>query len=105
MIARIWHGKTALNDAEACFTYMKETGIPDYRNTQGNQGVFVFRRTEGQEVHLLILTLWHSEESIQAFTGPDIEKARYYPEDEKLLLELEPKVSHYEVLYQSSTRV
>ncbi len=104
MIARIWHGRTALKDAQACFTYMQETGIPDYQNTPGNQGVFVFRKTEGQEAHFLILTLWQSEAAIKEFAGPDIDKARYYPEDEKLLLELEPKVTHYEVLYQSSTR-
>ena len=34
------------------------------------------------------------------FAGAEIEKARYYPEDEAFLLELEPNVAHYEVLLQ-----
>jgi hypothetical protein len=34
------------------------------------------------------------------FAGDDIEVARYYPEDEDFLLELEPHVVHHEVLEQ-----
>jgi len=44
------------------------------------------------------VSLWDSFESIQAFAGPDYEKAVYYPEDRKFLLRLEPGVTHYEVL-------
>jgi hypothetical protein len=42
-----------------------------------------------------LLTLWESEEAIERFAGPEIERARYYPEDEEFLLELEPTVTHY----------
>jgi len=49
-------------------------------------------------VHFPLLTLWDSLESIKAFAGADVERARYYPEDEAYLLELEPTVTHYEVL-------
>ena len=34
------------------------------------------------------------------FSGPDYEKAVYYPEDQNFLLELEPHVAHYELLAQ-----
>lgn len=47
-----------------------------------------------------MLTLWESEDAIKRFAGSEIEKAKYYPEDEKFLLELEPNVTHYEVLVQ-----
>ena len=30
--------------------------------------------------------------------GRDVERARYYPEDTRYLLELEPTVTHFEVL-------
>jgi hypothetical protein len=42
--------------------------------------------------------LWDSLDAIRAFAGPDVERAKYYPEDEAFLLELEPTVMHYEVL-------
>ena len=37
-------------------------------------------------------------EAIRAFAGDDVERARYYPEDREYLLQLEPRVAHYEVL-------
>jgi hypothetical protein len=53
---------------------------------------------EKAEAYLLLLTLWDSLDAIRAFAGPDMERAKYYPEDEAFLLELEPTVTHYEVL-------
>jgi heme-degrading monooxygenase HmoA len=58
----------------------------------------VFRRVEQGRVHLLLTSFWESSKAIAKFAGPDIEKARYYPEDERYLIELEPTVTHYEVV-------
>ena len=98
MIARTWHGAVKAADADAYHKYLLETGIGDYLRTRGNQGVYVLRRVEGSVAHFLLLTLWDSWESIQAFAGSDPGRARYYPEDERFLLEQEPNVTHYEVL-------
>jgi heme-degrading monooxygenase HmoA len=78
--------------------YLNKTGIPEYRATPGNLGVYVLRRIEADKAHFLLLTLWENEAAIKRFAGPQIEKAKYYPEDEQFLLELEPTVTHYEVL-------
>jgi heme-degrading monooxygenase HmoA len=98
MIARTWHGAVPVEKADAYHDYLLETGVPDYRRTPGNRGVYIFRRTEGEVVHVLLLTLWDSLDVIRAFAGDNVERARYYPEDEDYLLELEPTVTHYEVL-------
>ncbi len=98
MVARIWHGITAASKSDEYVNYLNKTGVPDYRAKEGNQGVYVLRRLEGDKVHFLFLSLWESSEAIKKFAGEEIEKARYYPEDEKFLLELEPTVSHYEIL-------
>jgi hypothetical protein len=58
----------------------------------------VLRRLEGDVAHFLLITLWDSWEAIRAFAGNDVERARYYPEDDRWLLEKEPFVTHYEVL-------
>lgn len=97
MIGRIWHGAVRAEKAEAYHDYLLQTGIPDYQQTPGNQGVYVLRRREGEIVHFRLLTLWDSMEAIRGFAGEDVERARYYPEDEKFLLELEPTVMHYAV--------
>ena len=98
MIARTWHGRVPADLADEYYEYLLRTGIPDYRRTPGNRGVYVFRRREEGTVHFLLTSLWDSLTSIRAFAGEDIERARYYPEDRRYLLELEPGVTHYEVL-------
>ena len=98
MIARMWHGVTAAERADEYLDYLNETGVPDYRETEGNRGVYVLRRIEGDKVHFLTVSFWGSIEEVKAFAGPDPEKARYYPEDEGFLLEFEPQVKHYDVV-------
>jgi heme-degrading monooxygenase HmoA len=98
VIARNWHGRVPAAQADAYFDYLQRTGIPDYQRTPGNRGVYVLRRIEGGEAHFLLTSLWDSLEAIRAFAGEDLERARYYPEDTAYLLELEPNVTHYEVL-------
>lgn len=98
MIARTWHGAVPAEKADAYHAYLLETGVPDCQRTPGNRGVYVFRRTEGDTAHFLFLSLWDSLDVIRAFAGDEVERARYYPEDEEYLLELEPTVTHYEVL-------
>jgi len=98
MIARTWHGVTDAAKADEYFDYLKKTGVPEYQETEGNRGVYVLLRIEGDWAHFLLLTLWESEDAIKRFAGPDMERAKYYPEDQKFLLELEPTVTHYEVL-------
>lgn len=96
MITRIWHGKTR---AEQAFEYMESlrvSGISDYKNTPGNLSVKVLRRIDGDVCHFWTITEWDSYESIMKFAGEDYEKAKYYPEDGKYLLEFEPNVIHCE---------
>jgi heme-degrading monooxygenase HmoA len=98
MIARLWHGAVPEIQADAYYQYLLCTGLADYRRTPGNQGVTVLRRVQDGVAHFQLLTFWESYEAIQAFAGPAPEQARYYPEDAAFLLELEPHVTHYEVL-------
>ena len=100
MIARTWHGLTAAAQADAYLDYLNETGVPDLQATQGNRGVYVLRRLEGDQAHFLLISLWVSRQAIEKFAGADIEIARYYPKDQEFLLELEPMVTHYEVMVE-----
>ena len=100
MIARIWHGVTPTSKSDEYLYYLNKTGVPDYKSTEGNLGVHVLRKIEGHQAHFLFSSFWESIDSITKFAGSDTSKARYYPEDKKFLLELEPIVSHYEVLVE-----
>ncbi len=98
MIARIWRGRTPSVKADEYFEYLKKTGLKDVRSTTGNQGVYILRRLKDGEAEFLFLSIWDSMAAIKHFAGDDYEKARYYPEDKNFLLEMEPVVSHYEIL-------
>jgi heme-degrading monooxygenase HmoA len=97
MIARLWHGVTAATQADAYLAFLRQRALSDYRSVAGNLAAYVLRRTEGDQAHFVTLTLWTSTEAIRGFAGPEIERARYYPEDRDFLLEFEPTVLHYEV--------
>lgn len=101
MIARIWHGITPKSKADEYVEFLNRTGVPDYQATEGNLGVHVLCRVEGEQAHFLTLTFWESVDAIKVFAGEDYEKARYYPEDKDYLLEFEEKVTHYEVVFSA----
>ncbi len=97
MIARIWHGRTKLEDYETYTEFMRKRAIPDYQNTKGFVRLVFLRNIMGNEGHFTLITFWDNLEAIKNFAGPDYEKAKYYPEDKNYLLEFEEKVTHYEV--------
>ena len=99
MIARLWHGSTPVSRSQAYLDFLLKTGVPDYRKTPGNRGVQILLRQEEDVAHFLLISLWDSMEAVGRFAGPDVDRAKYYPENPQLLLELEPNVVHYEVAY------
>jgi len=97
MIARFWRGVTKAKDANAYLEYLTQTGVNDILKTEGNRGIHLLHRVNGDEAEFLFISLWDSLDSIRHFAGPHVEVAVYYPEDRAYLLELTPKVIHYEV--------
>lgn len=100
MIARIWRGATRAADADSYLRYLENTGFREYRNTIGNRGVLGLRRIDGDRAEFLLLSQWDSLDSIRGFTGPDIDRAVFYPEDERFLLVRDHRVSHFDVVFQ-----
>lgn len=96
MIVRIWHGRTKTSDAEAYRQFVITTGITDYKSVKGNLGAQVWQRQEADITHIWTVSWWDNFESIKAFAGNDIGKAKYYEEDKNYLLEFEPSVMHCE---------
>jgi len=96
VITRIWHGRTKIEHADEYLEFLKQTGIKDYKDTPGNLSVEVWRKKEGNVCHFYTVTRWNSFDSIKLFAGEEYEKARYYEEDKKYLLEFEDKVAHFE---------
>ena len=97
MIVRIWHGQTKIGHYEEYAEFLKRKAIPDYKKTKGFKGLKFLRNKQGNIANFTLITFWENLEVIQNFAGEDFEKAKYYSEDKKYLLEFEEKVNHYEV--------
>ena len=97
MIARMWRGVVRPEHADEYALYIRDTGFAAYGQTAGNRGGWMLRRETGQVTEFITFSLWESEDAIRAFAGDDIETAVYYPEDERFLVEKEPKVRHFQV--------
>jgi heme-degrading monooxygenase HmoA len=97
VIARLWFGRTKATDYDAYLAYLEESGVAELHATPGNRGVMVLRRIDRDEAEFGVMSLWDSLDDVRAFAGEDVDAAHYYPEDERFLLEFEPKVKHFEV--------
>ena len=95
-ITRIWHGRTRAEHADEYLDFLIETGVADYKSVPSNLGVEVWRQIEDDVCHFWTVTKWKDLDSIKRFAGDDLEKAKYYPEDSRYLLEFENTVRHCE---------
>lgn len=98
MIARTWRGWTRREDADAYVAYLMDTGLKAYRETPGNRAAYILRRDEGERTEFLTLSFWDSMEAVRAFAGQNVERAVFYPEDARFLVDRETTASHYQVV-------
>jgi hypothetical protein len=98
VIARVWRGAVRSEDADRYVDYLQGTGIPEYRSTAGNRGAWILRRDLGETTEFVTLSFWESLGAVTGFAGPDPERAVFYPEDDRFLVERDLTVTHYELL-------
>jgi len=95
MIARIWRGAVRSGDSDAYAEYMQRTGIADYAATEGNRGVWMLMREVGALTEVVTFTLWDSLDALKRFAGDEFKTARFYPEDDRFLVERDLVATHY----------
>ena len=99
MIARTWRGATRAADADDYVRYLEQTGLREFRATPGNRGALALLRRTGDRAEFLLLSLWEDEEAIRRFAGDDLERAVFYPEDDRFLVARDERVGHFEVFH------
>jgi heme-degrading monooxygenase HmoA len=97
VIARVWRGWTAAEDAEAYADYVERSGMSAAREVTGNRGAYVLRRLDGERAEFVTVLLWESLDDVRAFAGDELERAVFFPEDDRYLVERDLVVTHYEV--------
>lgn len=51
MIVRMWHGRTAPQQADAYAAFLAQRAVPDYRSVPGNLAAYVLRRDAADATH------------------------------------------------------
>ncbi len=97
MIARTWRGAVRTEDAEPYAKYISETGIHEYAATPGNLGAYLLYRIDGERAEVLTISFWQSLDAVRGFAGEDVERAVFYPEDDRYLVERDLSANHYVV--------
>ena len=98
MILRRWTGRIRTADEAEYRAYIADTGGSDYLSTPGNLGwQMLFRTLSDGTSEVTTLSWWTDLAVIKAFAGEDYERARYYPEDDRFLLDRPPGVDHFRV--------
>ncbi|MGE0004689.1 MAG: hypothetical protein AB7S92_03775 [Parvibaculaceae bacterium] len=98
VVLRRWSGRIRTADEADYVAYVKSTGVAGYAGTPGNLGFQIVMRALGEGVsEVTTLSWWDSMASVRAFAGDEPEVARYYPDDDRFLLDRPPNVDHYRV--------
>ncbi len=80
---------------------MIERAAPDYQSIGGLIKLYFTRHDEGDIAHFMLITIWESLESVREFAGVDPSQAKYYPEDDRYLLERNPNSVNRRLFHES----
>jgi len=95
-VVRMWRGVIRTSDRDEYVDYVERTGIDEYRSIPGNRDAWTLTRELADGLtEIVTVSRWDGFGSIRRFAGEDIDKAVYYPEDDRFLVERDDTVRHY----------
>jgi heme-degrading monooxygenase HmoA len=100
MIARIWHGWTTCENAEAYEKLLRGEILLDIarRNMPGYEGAELLVRDAGDEVEFITLLRFETLDAVKVFAGKDYELPVIPPDAKKLLKRFSERSRHYKVV-------
>jgi heme-degrading monooxygenase HmoA len=100
VIARIWHGWTSRENADAYVRFLREQMFPSMHRMPGFRGVELLRRDDGEEVAFVTVSRFESLDAVRTFAGDDYERAVIEPEAKALLSRHDERSEHYDVVVE-----
>ena len=98
MIGRLWSGRTAPADADAYEAFLRDDLLPEVAELEGAQGAYVLRRSDGEQVEFVTLTLFDSLDAVRRFAGAEEDVPVIEPRAAELLADYDDRVRHFEVV-------
>ena len=97
MIARIWHGYTKPEHADAYEAMLKPELLPGLSKVPGYRKSYLLRRAAGEEIEFITIIVMDSIDALRAAAGPDYETAIIPEERRKYLARYDARATHFEV--------
>jgi antibiotic biosynthesis monooxygenase (ABM) superfamily enzyme len=97
MIARIWHGYTRPDHADAYEAMLKPELLPGIGKVPGYRSSYLLRRDLGVEIEFITIMIFDSIDAIRAVAGPDYEVAVIPEERRRYLIRYDACSTHYEI--------
>jgi antibiotic biosynthesis monooxygenase (ABM) superfamily enzyme len=98
VIAQLWHGWTAPENADAYEEFLRTKMFPSIHRVPGYLGADLLRRQDGDEIAFVTITRFESLESVRTFAGEDYQTAVVEPEARRLLSRFDRRSEHYAIV-------
>jgi len=102
MIQRHWRGVAKRGEVKNYIHHLETETFPLISAISGFVKASILRRSTGDGVEFLIVTIWESMEAIRKFAGDDPEAAVVPGVVKGMMLSWEDRVKHYEVVSERS---
>lgn len=102
MIARIWHGYTISENADAYEKLLKTKVFPsiESKKINGYRKISLLKYIQDDEVEFITIMLFDDINCVKEFVGNDYEKS-YVPEEARQILKrFDSKAKHYEIIHE-----
>lgn len=100
MIARIWHGWTAFDNADIYENLLKNEIFPAIENkkVKGYQKISLLKRMLDKEVEFITIMIFDNLDAVKEFAGEEYEKSYVPHKARQVLLRHDESSQHYEVI-------
>jgi heme-degrading monooxygenase HmoA len=98
VIARIWHGWTAPENADAYEEFLRTKMFPSIHSVPGYLSADLLRSDDAGAVAFVTITRFESLAAVRTFAGDDYERAVVEPEARRLLARFDERSEHYEIV-------
>ena len=98
MISRQWRGLAKSSQADKYVEHLRQETFPKLKEIPGFVSASILRRSVPNGVEFLIVTTWESIDAIQGFAGTDVETAVVPPRVQKMMVEYDNRVRHYQIV-------
>ncbi len=97
MIARMWRGWAPTKDADQYEAHYRHEVVPELQQIAGFRGAQLSRRTSGDEIEFVSVTLFDDLDAIRAFAGDNFDLAVVADQARGVLVRFDERVTHYDV--------